>query len=192
MFSPEMGMIRPPDSRPIGVFKSLEEFPDIGIVRHTDELLDNYYYGMRSHQEIGSYLQDTTMPYLRRAEGGSSTVYNREGELPEGVAFDSADSAHHAFVVLAVLSDKMTSPLLPNGFSKRGVLRAPETREEYLRRIRELKFGVWQIAEAIMKPRTNLMSHPAFLRTFAFFRVASELPLKEPTGDTPLRAFLQG
>lgn len=106
------------------------------------------------------------------------TIYNRKGLIREDLDLETREIAHHAFIVFANLSDNLASRFLPNGFSKRGMLKAPETREDFLKRIEELKIGIWQVVEGKVEPRTTLEAYPRLLRTYGFFRVGSTLPIR--------------
>lgn len=149
------------------------------VAKQTSALLELFYQGAIHKPDLArDYFHDYTLSYLRKAEEGMGTIYNRKGLIREDLDLETREIAHHAFIVFANLSDNLASRFLPNGFSKRGMLKAPETREDFLKRIEELKIGIWQVVEGKVEPRTTLEAYPRLLRTYGFFRVGSTLPIR--------------
>ena len=124
------------------------------------------------------YLQDYTFPYLTTAEKTSDTVFDKTGAFKGNADLESREVASHAYIIFAWLPDMTRIPTvsaLKDGFSRRGMLRAPLTQREYKLRIRELKVELAKIATGITKPKQILRPKPSLLRTFVFFRVAAFL-----------------
>lgn len=160
-------------------YEEVEKSPPL-VVRQTNTLLELYYQGaIWNPKPAKDYLHDYTLGYLRAAEEGSAVLYDRIGRLTaQDTDLETREAASHAFVILTCLPDRAKSPFLPKGFSRRGMLKAPETRNQFLARIRELKVGIWQIAEGKVKPYATLEAYPPLLKVFKFFEVGSELPVK--------------
>ena len=131
------------------------------------------------------YFRDYTMNYLDRARDGSDIIYNKEGITPEIEDMAIKEASHHALVVFAHLHANLKSRFLPDGFSRRGILKAPETKDEFLRRIEEIKIGVWQIMETKFDfdDEIFLNARSLSLKAYGFFRVGSELPIKLPEDE---------
>lgn len=181
MADTEKGFFIPhPEFQPLITYREVERSPLL-IIRQTHALLGLYYRGaIRNPQPATDYLRDYTMEYLKVAEEGSATLYSREGKLNVQILdLEIREAAQHAFVVFAHLPDKARSPFLPQGFSRHsGTLSAPETRDQFLARIKELKNGILQIVIGKVEPYATLEAYPSLLRTFKFFEVGNELPVK--------------
>lgn len=160
--------------QPVIGYREIEKSPPF-VVRQTHTLLGLYYQGaIRNPEPARDYLQDYTLGYLKAAEVGSSILYDQLDQFTvQETDLETREAAHHAFIVLAHLPDKARSPFLPKGFSRRGMLKAPATREEFLAKITELKVCIWQVVIGEVAPRTTLEAYPPILRTFKFFEVGT-------------------
>lgn len=165
--------------QPVIGYREIEKSPPL-VVRQTYTLLGLYYQGaIRNPQPARDYLHDYTLEYLKAAKEGSYNLYDQIGQLAlQEIDLEIREAAHHAFVILAHLPDRSSSPYLPKGFSRRGMLRAPTTLNQFLARIRGLKVGIWQIAEGEVEPYATLEAYPPILRVFKFFEVGSSLPVR--------------
>lgn len=164
--------------QPVIGYREIEKSPPL-VVRQTNALLGLYYHGaIRNPKPAKDYLHDYTLGYLKAAEEGSAVVYDRVGHAALDIDLETREAARFALVVLACLPDRAKSPFLPKGFSRRGMLRAPETQDQFLARIKELKVGIWQIVEGNVEAYTTLETYPPVLRVFKFFEVGSDLPVK--------------
>lgn len=164
--------------QPVIDYREVEKSPPL-VVRQTNTLLGLYYNGaIRNPKPAKDYLHDYTLGYLKAAEAGSAIVYDRVGHAALDIDLETREAARYALVVLAYLPDQAKSPFLPKGFSRRGMLRAPETQDQFLARIKELKVGIWQIVEGNVEPHVTLEACPTVLRVFKFFEVGSDLPVK--------------
>lgn len=165
---------------PIIRYKNFAKSPT-AITKQTYGALELLRQGtIRESKLIRDYLHDYTFSYLNQAEKGANTIYDRKGAVYRDLNLETEESAHHAYIVFGHLPDKVTSSFLRNGFSRKGMLRAPETRDEFLKRINELKVGIWQTIDKRVGPQTMLEAYPRLLRTYGFFKVGSELPIKMP------------
>lgn len=157
-------------------YREIEKSPPL-VARQTHTLLGLYSQGaIRNPRPARDYLEDYTLEYLKAAEAGSGILYDQTGNLkPQEIDLETREAASHAFVVLAHLPDKATSPFLPLGFSRKGMLAAPTTKEQFLARIKELKIGLWQIADGNLSPHATLEAYPSLLRVCKFFEVGNGL-----------------
>lgn len=154
------------------------------IVRQTYSLLELLYHGpMPDPDPARNYLQKYTLTYLKNAQEGMDTIYNNKGTVYKDWRPNISEAAHHAFIVFAFLPDRMTSRFLPNGFSRKGMLRAPETKEEFNDRLDEIKVGISQVVDGRIESQPTLFAHPRLLRTYGFFNVGSRLPIKVPADE---------
>jgi len=181
MTSPERKIIPLGDQefQPVIKYKDFAKSPAM-IVKQTCLLIDLSLQGVTIPKSdmMKDYLQDYTLFYLRKAEKGVDTIYDRKEAVFKDLDLETKEAAHHAFIIFAHLPDNMTSRFLPNGFSRRGMLKAPVTKDEFLSKIEEIKIGLWQILDGKMQPQTTLEAYPRFLRTYGFFKVGSNLPMK--------------
>lgn len=172
-----------PEFQPVIGYKEIEKSPFF-VVRQTYTLLGLYYRGVfqeaiRNSKPAKDYLHNYTLGYLEAAEEGSSSLYNQIGGIvTPDIDLETRGAAHHAFVVFAYLPDKARSPYLAKGFSRKGMLKAPTTQRQFLTRIKELIFGIQQVVAGKVKPHVTLEAYPPLLRTFKFFEVGNELPVK--------------
>ncbi|GEM_PF-1804525 len=169
----------PTEFQPVIGYREIEKSPPL-VVRQTHTLLGLFHQGaIRNPEPARDYLQDYTLGYLKAAEVGSDILYDQLDQFNvQEIDLETREAASHAFIVLAHLPDKATSPFLPKGFSRRGMLKAPTTREEFLAKITELKVCIWQVVVGEVAPRATLEAYPPILRTFKFFEVGNELPVK--------------
>ncbi len=166
------------DFQPVIKYKDIEKSP-IMVSKQTCQLLELFYQGAIHKPDLArDYFHDYTLSYLSQAEAGTDALYDGKGGVFKDLDLETREIAHHAFIVFANLPDNVKSPFLPNGFSRRGMLKAPETRKEFLKRIREIKIGIWQILEGEAEPGITLEAYPRLLRTYGFFKVGSKLPIK--------------
>jgi len=168
--------------QPVIGYREMEKSPHF-VVRQTHTLLGLYYQGVirnsGNSKPAKDYLHDFTLGYLEAAEEGSSTLCNQIGEIiTSDIDLETREAAHYAFVVFAYLPDKARSPYLAKGFSRKGMLKAPTTQRQFLTRIKELRVVIQQVVAGEVKPHTTLEARPPVLRTFKFFEVGNELPVK--------------
>ncbi len=158
-------------------YKDASKSPPL-VVRHTHNLLGLFYQGVNVNpQPAQDYLRSHSLDYFNSAIEGSSSLYDRFGALKE-VELEAREAAHHALVVFSFMRERAKSQFFPVGFSSKGILRAPATHREYIRRMRELQAGIAQVATGMVHPRTILETNPALFRVFKFFEVGSELEIK--------------
>lgn len=165
--------------QPVIGYREIKKSPPL-VVRQTHTLLGLFYQGaIRNPEPARDYFKDYTIGYLKAAEDGSYVLFDKTGQLiAQEVDLETREAASHAFVILAHLPDRATSPFLPNGFSRRGMLVAPTTQEQFLARIKELKIGLWQISDGNINPYATLEADPHILRVFKFFEVGNGLLVK--------------
>lgn len=160
-------------------YKEPEKSPPL-IVRQTHTLLSLYYQGaIRNSAPAREYLHDYTLGYLIEAEAGAGACYDRiKGHSVYEVELETREAADHAVIIMSLLPDRAGSSYHPKGFSKEGSLKTPSTLNQFLERIKELKIGVWLVIAGEVESRATLEAYPPLLRTFKFFEVGNELPIK--------------
>lgn len=165
-------------------YKDRDRIPPF-VVRQTSFILGLFYNGAVSGDGIGrKYLQDYTLSFLDSSETGVDRVsFGGNGTNFEGIDLEDREAADYANVIFAHMPDLVKSPWMPMGFSRRGMLRPPENRREFLGRVRELRIGLAQIVSGNMEPGAILEAHPYLLLTFGFFKVGAELPIKVPESE---------
>ncbi|MBF8249695.1 MAG: hypothetical protein HW400_296 [Candidatus Levybacteria bacterium] len=166
------------ESEPIARHKSTERSP-ITIATQTCTLLEILQKNVIRKPDLAKdYLHNFTFSYLNQAETGADILYDNKGNIYKDLEPEIRETAQHAFVVFAHMPDNVKSGFLPMGFSRRGMLRAPQTKDEFVNKLKELKVGVWQVLERKTESGITLEANPRLLRTFGFFKTGSELPLK--------------
>ncbi len=167
-------------------YRDLDRVPPL-VVGQTDTLLGLFHQGAIHNPGLAEdYLHDYALHYLKMAEEGADAVYDKTGVVSERHDVEVVEAADFAYVVFTHLPDQVRSPWLPMGFSRRGVLQAPETERQFRGRIRELKVGIGQVVVGEMEPRATLEAYPYLLRTFGFFKVGGNLPLNFPDDQSKL------
>ncbi|MDO8621339.1 MAG: hypothetical protein Q7R31_03605 [Candidatus Levybacteria bacterium] len=168
-----------PEFQPIIGYREFEKSPWI-VVKQTNALLELFNKGViRKPGPAKEYFRDYTFQsYLTRAEEGSAVLYDDQKQSHTDVDLETREATRHALVVFAWMRDRTKSPFLPKGFSRKGMLKPPMTQEEFMKRIREMKITILQVVEGNIQSHVTPEAHPAFLRTFKFFEVGSDLPIK--------------
>ena len=162
----------------VTAYKEPERMPTL-VAKQTATLLGLFHQGAIHNPDLAiGYLHDYALALLGMAEKGADAVYDRTGVASEMCDPEVREVADFAYIMFAHLPDSVTSPLLPMGFSRKGMLRAPETAGEFRRRIKELKIGIWQVVEGEMPSGVPLEANPSLLRTYGFFRVGGEFPMR--------------
>ena len=147
------------------------------IVRQTHAILGLVMSDIPNVGPAREYLHDYTLGYLRNAEAGADELFDQRGFVQPDLDPEVREAPGHAFTVFGYLPDMTKSRFLPMGFSRRGMLGAPQTRSEFLKRLNELKANIWRIADRQVNPQVIFESDRPLLRTVNFFRVGSELPI---------------
>lgn len=132
------------------------------------QALSNFSFGV-------DYIKGYTFKYLQTAEQHCDTIFDEEGVYLGNADPESREAAQHAYVIFGSMRDMTVArnlSALSTGFSRRGVLRAPDTKPLYLARIREMKTELAHIAVGNIPPSQPPESRSPLFRTFVFFRVA--------------------
>lgn len=142
-------------------------------------------------RSIDAYLRGVTIPFMLAVRDAAPLYYEeseprlRTTALPqiqeEGsvVQDDRMRSAVDLFnVVFAAMPDTFKHPLLPMGYSRKGVLRPPTTARQMRTRIGEMGFVLSEMVKGQYDIGKEYPSSP-ILRTLAFFKVGAELPVKQ-------------
>jgi len=159
------------------VYKEPERSPFV-VVGQTYNILKLYAANLPNRSPAEEYLKNYTLAYIRTAEFNTDSIFN-SNNIPIKVDLESREAASHAYTVFGSIPELTTIPSIPalkNGFSKRGILRAPGTKEEYLSRTREIKVELARIVNGVTPPG-DIMRTARFslLRTLVFFRVGALL-----------------
>lgn len=110
------------------------------VIDQTDSLLRLYSKGAIRQAEIArDYLHDYTLTFLDTAAKGVKRVFTKDDSVINAQPLDANEAADLTNVVFAWMHYFATSQFLPNGFSRRGMLQAPTTREQFLQRTAEIK-----------------------------------------------------
>jgi len=183
MFNPEINNYFREQLEPKNAndFLNSEKSPLV-VTCQTYKLLELHRAGLLLNKDTArTYFHDYTIDYLNKAEAGSEALFATKGKtifINEDLSLEDQETAHHAFIVFAHLPDNMTSQFLPMGFSRKGMLRAPDNRESFLEKITELKLGIWRIVSGEVDTGATLEAYPYLLRTYGFFKVGSKLQIK--------------
>lgn len=165
--------------QPIPEYGDTERVPQV-VVAQTDLLLGLYRSGVISQpQAARDYLQDYTLELLNMASKGVDRVFGKNDAAIKSQSLDVNEAADFANIVFAWIHYFAVSQYLPNGFSRRGMLRAPTTKEQFLQRTSEIKKELALIAVGI-DPNVPFEARPSALRAHNFFRVGAIIPLKFP------------
>lgn len=180
MLDPEKGIIVPYRREVISYDESRDwSRKPMTVVRQTNTILDLVAHDLPNLEPARDYLRDYTLGYLEDAGEGSDELFDPQGIIREDIDVEVREAAGHAFTVFGHLPDMTTSPFFPTGFIRRaGWLKAPETREQFLKRLRELKINIWRLAMREVEPGVIFESQAPLFRTVSFFKVGSELPIK--------------
>ena len=153
------------------------------IVSQTDTMIGLLANGGLSGDFIHSYITSYTFPFLKTAAVGVGRVFDKTLFIADSQPAEVNEAADFANVVFAWMHHFATSPYLPDGFARRGMLRAPQSEEEFVRRLREIKFQLAGMASGVISTDMTLDTSVAAFRTYQFFRVGAVMPLKFPESE---------
>lgn len=152
------------------------------VVAHaTDNIIGMLQSGQFEDPQMAiNYLNEETLGFLSRAKQGSKH-YNDSADASEGFDLQTRE----AFGLTLVTFGEMRKSKIPGfdlTFSRRGMLRAPDTADQASQRIDEMEMVIRRIARGGRAPKFPSLlgetSIPEF-RTLAFFRMAHSIPLRE-------------
>lgn len=141
------------------------------------------------------YLKRYTLPYIDKAKKGSRNLFKHDE--PHAVVSNTnvQEAAQHALVVLSYIPTWLHTGQNENPLSRNGIFWVPATEGEFIEKIEEVGSEVEKIASGQTTPQdTDKPSFP-LLRTYAFFKVGAQLPLKislegEKTAQDKARNFI--
>lgn len=172
------------DFQSVVTYREQERSPFM-VAQSTAYILDLLHQGVPlDTQAANEYLQTYTLDYLSKAQEGSNILYatghtNYPSEEVE-------EAARHAFVTFAWMHVIQQSRFLPHGFSRKGMLRAPATQDEFVGKIRIIRHQLALVATGQKTPHEILEANPNRLTMTAFFRTGAELPLRVPPSSKEL------
>lgn len=153
------------------------------VVAQTDQIIGMSDAGILAPDTTYNYLSTYTIPFLRSAAQGAERVYSQNTVTINTLPVEINEAADFTNVVFSWMHFFAKSQLLPAGFARRGVLRAPQTSKEFTERLREIKFQLLVVASGKKNSGISFMANPRAFRTYAFFRVGSIVPLKFMESD---------
>lgn len=158
-------------------YKDIDRAPKT-VITQTDQIIGLSSAGILSTDTTYNYLSTYTMPFLKSAQGGVGRVYSKEAAIVQLQSPEINEAADFTNVVFSWMHYFARSNYLPNGFSRGGVLRAPETSRKFIERIQEIKFGLAAVASGNKISEVSFLSNPIAFRTYSFFKVGSTMPLR--------------
>ncbi len=148
------------------------------VVAQTESIIGLSNAGILAQDTTYNYLSTYTVPFLRSAAQGVERVYNQDRIIIDSLPVEINEAADFTNVVFSWMHYFARSQFLPNGFARRGVLRAPRTRSEFIARILEINDELSAVANGEKKLGVSFMVNPQAFRTYTFFKVGSAMPLK--------------
>ncbi len=172
-------------------YKDLDRIPKT-VVTQTDSIIGLSNAGILSQDLTYKYLSAYTMPFLKSAADGTGRVYSQDGATINSLSVEINEAADFTNVVFGWMHYFAKFSLLPMGFARHGMLRAPQTSGEFMNRLREIKFQLSVIASGSKSPGLGLEAGLPAFRTQTFFKVGSAIPLKFIESDRERREHESG
>lgn len=152
------------------------------IVTETMNMMGGLFAGAITPELSRDYVQYYTFPFLRKAANGAGAMFDRELLFTNSDNPDINEATDFTNVIFAWMHHYASSNYLPGGFSKRGVLRTPSNRGEFIARVVEMGEALPDILDGRFRG-SNLWGNISALRTLTFFEVGRIIPLKFPQTD---------
>lgn len=160
------------------IVNSIFDSPPVKISYLTANVLEAAASG-EDGKLVRGYLGEYTLSYLRTAAVSGIVLYENSALRGRDFSPDEEEVARHAFVIMAHMHQAFELPI-GGTFSRRGLLRAPGSYEEYTQRIRAMDLHIRAvIAVGFNKSRWSKLEADEF-RTGAFFKTAKVLSLELP------------
>ncbi len=188
-------IVLPDRFQPHPRYKEQSKAPPV-VVDNTSYVLQMFFNeGLPDARAAQNYLASDTIDFIYGAQKGFFRDFNRitrgrnmthkDMDRIMGLAgphfrtHDPEDSEAFGFsiVIFAALPYFAKHELLPQGFSKDGVLAPPSTTMEFNIRLNELKDEIGKIVSGETVPTTHIEERNSLWRTYAFFNVGRDLPL---------------
>jgi hypothetical protein len=145
------------------------------IAKQTGEYLDLFYKGDVGDPKLAiNYFRNSTLPYLNKAKEGADILYDKKAAANQNLSLETIEAARHAFLTLAQLPDVMSPDYSPETISGIGLKGAPATKDEFIKKLEEIRIGLWQTMTGQVETPVALEDHPHLLITDRFFKVGSE------------------
>lgn len=162
------------------------------VVTQTDQIIQMSDAGILTPSLTYNYLSTYTLPFLKSAADGAGRVYSQDGATIDTLPVEVNEAADFTNVVFSWMHYFARSQFLPNGFARRGVLRAPQTSKEFMGRLKEIKFQLSAVASGQKISGISFMANPQAFRTYTFFKVGSAMPLKFIESDRERKEYESG
>lgn len=188
-------IVLPDRFQPHPGYKEQSKAPPV-IVDNTSYVLQMFFNeGLPDARAARNYLASDTTDFIYGAQKGFFRDFNRitrgrnmarqDMDRIMGLASphfkiqDPEDSEAFGFsiVIFSALPYFAKHHLLPQGFSKNGVLAPPSTTMEFNVRLNELKDEIGKIVSGETPPTTHIEARNSLWRTYTFFSVGKDLPL---------------
>ena len=150
------------------------------VVSQTESIIGLMAHGGLSPKFVKDYIVNYTFPYLKTAAQGAGRVFDTTLVIADSQTPEMNEAADFTNIVFGWMHYFATSQYLPNGFARRGMLRAPQDRDEFVRRLREIKFQLNGMASGVISTEMTLDTSVAAFRTYQFLKVGATMPLKFP------------
>ena len=153
------------------------------VVTQTDSMIGLLGNGNLSGDYIQRYITGYTFPFLKTAAEGVGRVFDKTLLTADRQPTDTNEAAEFANIVFGWMHYFTRNAYLPDGFARRGMLRAPQDEDEFVRRLREIKYQLAGMAAGVIDTRMTFETSVAAFRTYQFFRVGALMPLKFPESE---------
>lgn len=194
-FMAHQEIILPDRFQPFPGHREQSKIPTV-VADSTSQVLQMYFKEELINPTVArNYLASDTTDFIYGAQKGFFRDFNRITRdknmtrddmdrimglaRPHFRAHDLEDSEAFGFsiVIFAALPYFAKHDLLPQGFSKDGVLAPPSTTMEFNIRLNELKEEIGKIVSGETAPTTHIEARNSLWRTYTFFNVGKDLPL---------------
>lgn len=170
----------------------------VAVARKADAVLDRFYTGSITNTDRTWLLNDAlSLVYMAR-KGFLNNMdllrnlgrikpdtldkllkYNRQFS-EETPGDEETETFSRVYIAFGALTDFAAHPLLPKGFSKKGILEFPFTTEELYGRIIEMGDEIVNVGTKRIDPRIDPLRRPSLLRThLTFYTMGNMDPLIE-------------
>ncbi len=190
----------PHEDRP---FQSSIEYQDpnntpVKVARKADAILDKFYGGQITNADR-SWLLNQALSLVYMARKGflnNMDLLRNLGRITpdtldellrynkpyseDSPGDEETETFSRVYIAFGALTDFVTHPLLPRGFSKRGMLEFPFTTEELYGRIEEMGEEIVNVGTRKISRRVDPLARPSLLRThLTFYTMGNMDPLIE-------------
>lgn len=165
-------------------------YDPVAVASQTFDVLENYLAGGYDGKEELLYLATDTKAYVRRAQRGihmdftararfSQAEFRRFIATAESAAKSTTpEEDRHAFQHAVVIMSLLPEYFDIGFYSRNGRLTPPRDRFQFMDRLNEIDEVLAEFLGLKVSPGTNPETDASLLRTYAFFKVSKDIPLK--------------